>query len=216
MLYIKERKTIISACIKLLDSGHILGTYGNMSIRRGNHILFTPSGADYTLMSPEDIVISDLSGTILEGSCPVTSEKELHLKIYSKRPDIHSVIHTHSENALTLSASDIDEVPCLSEEMAQVLGGSVPLTESYVQGKDHKKLALYAVSAMGSRSSVILRNHGLVSCGRTPEEAFLSCQIAEKSCSMYLSLLKAGLKISSLPDDSIRSEHHRYLYVYGK
>ena len=60
MTYENERRCIIDTCLTMCDLGYFIGTWGNVSMRVGDHILLTPSRVDYQTMRPEDIVVIDL------------------------------------------------------------------------------------------------------------------------------------------------------------
>ena len=116
----------------MCDLTYFIGTWGNVSVRRGNHILLTPSRVDYETMKPEDIVVIDMRGNKIAGNRNATSEKEVHRQIYLVRDDIQAIIHAHTANAMAVSAMAEKEVPCLVEEMSQLLGGSIPITDGYI------------------------------------------------------------------------------------
>jgi L-fuculose-phosphate aldolase len=166
-------------------------------------------------MVPEDIVVIDMDGNKVEGGRNATSEKEVHRQIYLIREDVGAVIHAHTPKAMALSASKIREVPCIVEEMSQLLGGSIPLANEYVPAEQHLLLGRAAAEAIGDKNGVILRNHGPVSCGKDLDEAVLSARIMEKACAIYL-LLLGQMSIREIPEKYIASERHRFLYTYGK
>ena len=64
MLYEEERKDIIRICLEMQEKKYFLGTWGNVSIRVGNHIILTPSRIGYNDMTPESLVVIDLEGNI--------------------------------------------------------------------------------------------------------------------------------------------------------
>jgi L-fuculose-phosphate aldolase len=213
MLYPRERQQVIDACLALQEMGYFLGTWGNVSLRLGEHILLTPSRVDYDTMTPQDMVVIDLEGNRVEGHRNPTSEKEVHRRIYRVRQDVRAIIHAHTEYAMAASAMDIDQVPCLVEEMSQLLGGSIPLARAYVPALRHEELGAVAASAIGSRSGVLLRNHGPVGCGKDLREALLVTKVMEKACKIFLS---AQGPLMTIPDEFVQSERYRYLYTYGK
>ncbi len=215
---IQEQKIahdILDMCLRLTSCGYFLGTWGNISVRVPEGILLTPSRVDYHAMRPSDLVVIDKEGAVLHGNRTPTSEKEVHRRILNLRPDVGAVIHAHTENAMAVSTLNIEEVPCLVEEMSQLLGGAIPLTRSYVPAGQHGALGEAAAGAVGERNAVILRNHGPVCCGRTLEEAFLVVQVVEKACALYLKAKACGTTMP-IPEDNIRSERYRFLYAYGK
>lgn len=215
MLYEKQRIDIIKVCLKMQEIGFFLGTWGNVSIRAGRHILLTPSRVQYDSMQPEDMVVIDMEGNKVEGERNPTSEKEVHRQIYIVREDVKAVIHAHTAKAMAVSASRIDEVPCMVEEMSQLLGGAIPIAEEYVPAEQHFELGKAAAKAIGQKNGVILKNHGPVACGRDIEEAVLAAKVVEKACEIYLSAADKHL-ITEIPKRYVDSERYRYLYTYGK
>lgn len=215
MRYEKESRELIATCRKLEACGYFLGTWGNVSMRVDRGILLTPSRVEYSTMQPWDLVVIDKDGNVLEGNRNPTSEKEVHRRLLNLRPDVGAVIHAHTENAMAVSALDISAVPCLVEEMSQLLGGEIPLSRYYVPAEQHAALGAAAAEVIGSGNALILRNHGPVCCGRTLEEAFLTVQVAEKACAIFLKAAAVGRTIE-IPQEYVRSERHRFLYSYGK
>ena len=216
MTYASEGQQIIEMCLRLQSMSYFLGTWGNVSLRMGEQILLTPSRIEYSEMKPEDIVVIDLEGNKVEGERNPTSEKEVHRRIYQARGDVRAVIHAHTESAMAVSTLEIDEVPCVVEEMSQLLGGSIPLTKAYVKAESHALLGLAAAQALKNRKAVILRNHGPVACGGSLEEALLVTRVQEKACHLYLQSVATGYPLRTIPDAHVESEHYRYLYTYGK
>ena len=215
MRYEEERVKIIEVCRHMQALDFFLGTWGNVSLRMGDHILLTPSRVDYQAMLPQDIVIIDMEGNKVEGERNPTSEKEVHRQIMLVRDDVKAIVHAHTKNAMTLSATHIREVPCMVEEMSQLMGGAIPLSSEYVPAEQHFELGKAAAAAVGDKNGVILKNHGPVSCGRELDEAVLSAKVIEKSCEIYLAV--AGrLNIHEIPEQYVKTERHRFLYTYGK
>src|SRR5690625_5560299 len=98
----QRRCDVADAARRMLDDGLVVGTSGNISARCGKYIAITPSGIEYQLLSPEDIVLVDLDGTVVEGQWRPTSELALHVLLYRTR-DVEAVVHTHSVRATALS-----------------------------------------------------------------------------------------------------------------
>ncbi len=215
MAYAKERRRILDTCLELETMGYFLGTWGNVSMRAGNHILLTPSRVNYRTMQPDDIVVIDMEGNRVEGERTPTSEKEVHRLIYRQREDINAIVHCHSLHATAAACAGLNEVPPLMEEMSQLLGGAIPVTAQYVAAERHHELGTAAAAAIGDRSAVLLRNHGPVCCGRDMDEALLVCRVAEKACQIFL-LVSPELKPERIDEASVQSERYRYLYKYGR
>ena len=213
MMHLQMRQQIVDMCLRLQAMDYFLGTWGNVSVRVSEHILLTPSKVSYDMMTASDIVVVSLDGKKLEGENNPTSEKEVHRQIYRMRKDAGAVIHAHTPYAMAASAGENSEVPCLTEEMSQLLGGGIPITGEYIPAGQHQRLGEIAARTIGNRNGVILRNHGAVAAGRNLEEALLACRVIEKACMIYA--IARSDRLLPIPENAIQSEHHRYFFTYG-
>ncbi|MBP0989844.1 MAG: class II aldolase/adducin family protein [Oscillospiraceae bacterium] len=210
-----EKLYIINTCLWLKKQGYVFGTWGNISMRLPDgNILITPSKVAYETMTPDDLVILAPDGTQLEGFRLSTSEREIHRRLMNKRPDINAVIHTHSPYAMA-AAARTEGVPAISEEMCQLLGGAIPLSSRFVPSQNHVELGEVVADSIGNSNAILIRNHGPVCLGSDLEEAKVCCQVTEKSCMMYLSLLAAG-NISVIEDKYVTAGRDYFLNSYGK
>lgn len=208
------RREIIETCLFLSEKGYFNGTWGNISLRRQEGILITPSRVDYRTMKPEDLVLLSFSGDRIKGNRIASSEKELHRRILEKRSDCSAVIHVHSPNA-TLVAVMRRSIPVLTEEMAQIIGGEV-LCSRYVPGGQHVAFAEAVTEALGDKvMAVLAANHGAVVLGTSLTEAVAAAEVLEKSAWIFAQLA-SGNNYHVLPDDVVREERERYLTKYGK
>lgn len=179
MKLLKERELLVQYGKKLLESDLTKGTGGNLSIfdREEDLIAVTPSGLDYGKTRPEDIILLDRDGTIVEaeeGLLP-TSEVDLHLKIYRERPDVSGIVHTHSIYATALS--------CMGEEIRPVhylaaLGGKrIRCTPYFTYGS--RELADSCLEHLEGNFAVLLGNHGLITVGEDLASAFSKAEHLE-------------------------------------
>jgi len=212
-MYEELKSEIIGVCRQMAAEGFFLGTWGNVSARIGDHIILTPSRIAYDKMQLQDLVVIDLQGYVVEGDRVPTSEKEVHRQIYLRREDIRGIVHSHTKNAMSVSILPIRAVPCMVEEMSQLLGGEIPVTGQYIPAEQHLKLGEGAAEAIGDKKAVILRNHGGVACGKDLEEAVLATYVMEKSCGIYYNV--RGQDFCQIPEAYVQSEHDRYLHRYG-
>lgn len=160
MLMENERIELIHFGKKLVQTGLTSGTGGNLSIRCPNtgQVAITPSGIDFFEIQPQDIVIVDLSGKILESHRKPSSEMEMHLMTYRERPDIDAIIHAHTIYSTVLSCLRMD-LPA-AHYMIAVAGPTVRCAEYATYGT--RELAENAVLAMTDRYAVLLANHGIL------------------------------------------------------
>jgi len=125
------RKQVLDANLDLVRRGLVLYTFGNASgISRGEGlVVIKPSGVPYEKMRPEDLVVTDLDGRIVEGKLRPSSDLPTHLVLYRAFPGIGGVVHTHSRFA-TSWAQARRPIPCLGTTHADYFRGPVPVTEA--------------------------------------------------------------------------------------
>lgn len=154
----------------MITSGLTKGTGGNISIynRKENLMAISPSGLDYFETQPEDVVVLNLDGEIVEGRRKPSSELEMHSIFYRKRDDILAIVHTHSPFATTISALNWD-LPAASYLVAYA-GPNVRCAKYATFGT--KELAEHAFEAMKDRKAVLLANHGLLAGAQDLANAF--------------------------------------------
>src|SRR5208282_2854075 len=158
------RKEIIARCLELENKGYVIGTYGNVSVRVEAGLMITPSRVDYQSLTPADLVEVTLAGEVRGGNRLPSSELEVHRQIYLARPDVGSVVHTHSLFATALYCLH-ESIPVIVEEQSQVIGDEIRCTR-YVPAGKHRALGQEVARALGKSNAVLLANHGTVSCGR--------------------------------------------------
>lgn len=212
---LETRQAVIDTCRWLLTQGYVFGTWGNISVRLDSgNILITPTRVGYAEMTPDDLVVLAPDGTRLQGFRLATSERELHRGILNLRPDVQAVIHTHSPFAMAAAALN-SEIPPLSEEMCQIIGGSIPITPHFVASEKHTELGEVASAALGGKNALLIRNHGPICCGRTLEEAKVCCQITEKAAQIYIHIAQ-NPSISPVQEPWVTAGRNYYLHAYGK
>lgn len=185
---------------RLAAEGLFFECWGNLSVRvpPGDSCIITPSGMDYAGLLPADMVRLDQDGRVVAGRRRPSTEVGLHLAVYRARPAVGAVIHTHSPAATACAAARVP-VPPLSEEMAQVLGGGVPVALYAPPGS--AELGENAVAALGPGQAVLLANHGVLGTGADLAEACLVVRLVERAARMYLLALRAGGPYELAPDE---------------
>ncbi len=174
--YLREKLVVYGK--KLVESGLVQGTWGNISIRLDiDHMIITPSGLDYERLTPDDMVKVNINTLEHEGSMRPSSEKGLHAEIYKNRQDVGAVIHTHSKYSCVYAAAN-KEMPVL-DEYKSILGNEIKLAAYALAGT--KALAKNTASALGKNAGAILANHGMVACGTDIENAFEKCEAIEEN-----------------------------------
>lgn len=209
MLLAGERESIVDSSKQMLKSGLVVGTGGNISIynRKENLLAITPGSRDYSTLEPEDIIIIDPDGKIVEGKGNPSSELALHTIFYKNRKDISSIVHTHSFYATSLSCMD-KGVPAIHYLIASA-GGDVRCASYETFGTN--KLAEKALQGMKGRRCVLLARHGLVSGARSLEKAFTIAGYIEYIAGLYLTCLAAGQDVEPLSLEELEKLNREFV-----
>jgi L-fuculose-phosphate aldolase len=209
LLLSSERELIVDYGKKMVESGLVIGTGGNISIynRDENLIAITPGSRDYSTLKPEDIIIIDLKGSIVDGNGSPSSEWALHTIFYKNREDISSVVHTHSFYASSLSCME-KGVPAIHYLIASA-GGAVSCAPYATFGT--AELADKALFGMKERRCVLLARHGLVSAARSLEKAYAIAGYIEYIAGLYLTCLSAGKDVEPLSMEEIERLNREFV-----
>lgn len=188
----QNKEQIIAAGKKLVNSGLVLATWGNISCRvpRSSYFLITPSGMPYDQLKPEDLVLVGRNGQVVEGVRKPSTEVLMHLAIYTARADVQAVVHTHSPYASSFAVTR-EPIPVILEEMAQLIGGPIKVANYGLPGTE--ELAKFTVEALEQRNAVLLANHGVVAVGSSVHEALTIAFLVEKCAQVMLGAKALGV-----------------------
>jgi L-fuculose-phosphate aldolase len=185
------------------EKGLNYGYSGNVSAKAGpGAYLITPSGVRKAEVKPEDLLLVDGEGRVVEGAGKPSVELPLHLAIYRARPDVNVVVHAHPIYATVLSVLRLDLEPVV-EELALYVGGGVRVADYAPSGTE--KLAENVLKALGDRNAAILANHGVLACGGDVDEALNVLECVERAAQIYLLARLAG-KPTKLPKEVVEHE----------
>lgn len=185
----EKRELIVATGKELLERGLVARTWGNVSCRADDGaFLVTPSGLDYTLTTPEDIVLYKPDGSF-EGRRKPSGEKGVHAVAYEMFPDVNFVIHTHQTYATALGLAGWEDFHLTAEETAAI--GNVAWAEYGLPGQ--KKLKENVRDAMGTGARVVLMaHHGVMVCGTDKDDAMARVMALEKVCEQLVDIPAAG------------------------
>ena len=223
------RRQVLEANLELVRRGLVLYTFGNASgiARAEGLVAIKPSGVPYETMRPEDLVITDLAGRIVEGTLRPSSDLDTHLELYRAFPEIGGVVHTHSRFA-TVWAQAGREIPCLGTTHADYFHGAVPVTDAMPPHEIHSAYELNTGKAIVRRfagldpaefPAVLVTGHGPFCWGRTAHDAAHTAVVLESIAEMaYLSMTlnqALGPLDSTLLDKHFLRKHGAKAY-YGQ
>ena len=170
-MYLEEKKELVEYGKKMSAEGLSSGTSGNLSIylKEEGVVLITPSGIGYFDTTPEDIVVMDLEGNIIEGTRKPSSEWHLHTLFYKNKPEARAVVHTHSKFCTTLATLRMP-IKAVHYVIADAGTNEVPCAPYRRYGTE--ELAKVAVESAKESNAVLLANHGIVVCGKSLKSAY--------------------------------------------
>lgn len=213
MILEQERNDVVKYGKKLITSGLTTGTGGNISIFNREEKLFaiSPSGMDYDETTPEDVVVMDLDGNVVDGKRRPSSEKDLHRIFYMNRNDIDAVVHTHSTYC-TVLATLREPLPASSYLVA--FGGPEIRCGGYAS-YGTPELARLTFDAMKDHQAALMANHGMVAGGKTIASAFTVAEQIEQCAKVYV-IARAIGKPVILDDDEMQRMMVKFRDDYGQ
>jgi len=173
----EHRRDICLAGRWIHDLGYVASTDGNISVRLDpRRILTSPTGISKGMMTPDDLVITDLSGAKISGRRNPSSEIAMHLLIYRRRPDIHSVVHAHPPTATGYAAAGIPLNRAILAELVVSLG-CIPVARYGTPGTPELTEAIEPL--VQNYDAILMANHGVVTYGPDLLTAFFRMETTE-------------------------------------
>ncbi len=189
-------------------------TGGNVSGRdpETGLVVIKPSGVKYPDLKPEQLVVVDLNGQIVEGDLSPSSDTASHLYIYRHRPDVGGIVHTHSPYATAFAAVG-KPIPVYLTAIADEFGGPIPVGGFALIGGE--EIGRVVVDSIGSSPAVLLKNHGVFTIGQTAEAAVKAAVMVEDVARTVWYALQLGVP-EVIPAEDVAKLHDRYTHVYGQ
>lgn len=196
------KEQVCEANLELNRRGIVIYTFGNVSgiDREADRMVIKPSGIDYAIMQPEDMVVVDLkTGKTVEGKWRPSSDTKTHLEIYRAFPEIGGITHTHSINAVAFAQAGID-IPALGTTHADYFYGPIPCTRNLTREEVEEAYELNTgkviVECIKGRCinpiavpGIVVKNHGPFSWGKDADTAVYHAVIMEAVAEMALKTL---------------------------
>ena len=202
MKYQAERDQVVEAAKEMLTRGFTEGTSGNVSMRVAEGALITPSSVPYMKITPDQIILMDLDGNVLEGDSIPSVEHKVHFECYKRREKVGAVIHSHPIVGSIFAAAR-HPLPAFLDEFGVYIGEEVRVAEWGMSGT--QEIADQVADALGEHNAAFIASHGMVAVGRDLEHALLTTARVERAGLIYL-----GTKLLGGPAEI--PEHARDLY----
>lgn len=211
---LEELRQIVWECnLELPKHRLVVMTSGNVSGRDPDtgYVVIKPSGYSYEKLTPEDMVIVDLEGNLIEGHLKPSVDTDTHLFIYRNRPDVGGVVHTHSTFASTFAALGEPIPPCLTA--SAMLGGEVPIGDFVAIGGE--AIGKELLAKIGDKLAIVMQNHGVFTIGKDARQATkMAIEVEEIAKITYFALLRGKPVI--LTEDQLKETQGLYQNVYGQ
>ncbi|NOY88287.1 MAG: class II aldolase/adducin family protein [FCB group bacterium] len=196
-----KAKKILAVGSSLYLKGMLVGSEGNISTRLDEeHILITPSGLNKGSLKSEDLVVVDKNGKQVKGNHKPSSEIAMHLFIYQNRPEINACVHSHAPYATAFAVAGRELPDNLLPEIVLFIG-RIPLTAYASPGT--KVVADTLKPYISDNNAFLLRNHGLVTVGKTLQEAYDRHEIVEHYAQIVYLAQQLG-NATPLPQDNFK------------
>ena len=184
------KRTVCEANLLLPKYDLVTFTWGNVSgiDRELGLIAIKPSGVPYDGMAPEDMVIVDLGGNVIEGKWKPSSDTATHIELYKAFPNIGGVVHTHSRWATTFAEAG-QPIPAMGTTQADYFYGDIPctrpMTEEEINGDYEKETGKVIVETFKNIQAddvpgVLVYSHGPFSWGTDPKNAVHNAVVMEE------------------------------------
>ena len=213
------KEEVCKANLSLVENGLVILTWGNVSAisEDRNYVVIKPSGVDYATMTPDQMVVTDMDGNVVEGGLRPSSDLDTHLELYKAFPEVKSVVHTHSTHATAMAQAEQD-LPCYGTTHADTFYGPVPCTRPLTADEvteDYEKntgvviadtFALRGIDPMAV-PAVLVSKHGPFTWGTSCKKAVENSVILEETARMALLTRQYDPNVSPAPQH-LQDKHY--------
>ncbi len=210
------RRQVSDLHAELTRNELVAWTAGNVSARVPGQdlMIIKPSGVSYDDLTPENMVLTDLFGTAVDGGGSPSSDTDAHAYVYRHMPGVNGVVHTHSTYATAWAARG-EAIPCVLTMMADEFGGEIPVGPFALIGDDSIGRGIVEVLSGHRSTAVLMQNHGVFTIGKDARSAVKSAVLCEEVArTVHISRQLGNLLPIEQPH--IDSLYERYQNVYGQ
>lgn len=215
----KLKEQVYEANMELQRKGLIIYTWGNVSgiDRESGLVVIKPSGVEYDTMKPEDMVVLDLQGNIVEGKYKPSTDTPTHLVLYNNYPTIGGVVHTHSEWATTYAQAGMS-IPAFGTTHADYFYGDIPctrdLTDEEINGEYEKETGNVIVETIGEKDplevpGILVKNHAPFTWGKDPNSAVYNAVVLDKVAQMAYNTMTLNTRVSRVKQNLLDKHYLR-------
>jgi L-ribulose-5-phosphate 4-epimerase len=206
---------------RVLETANLLSRYGLVWMAGGTvcardpqtgYVVVTPSGLDYSRLTPEDMIVTDIDMNLIEGKYRPSVALNLWTGFFRFRPELTGLVHTHSPHATAYSVV-YESIPVITETQADWFGQPIPVTR-YLSVEDPEFPTL-PIEVMGDGFAVLLGNHGPITVGKTLEHALERAVTLEEAARTYSIAKTIGTPVI-LTEKQVQASFDYYHNRYGQ
>jgi ribulose-5-phosphate 4-epimerase/fuculose-1-phosphate aldolase len=163
------------------------------------HFLINPYGLLFEEMTASSLVKVDQEGNkVIDSAHPVNPAGfVIHSAVHAARPEVQCVLHTHTRAGVAVSAQKEGLLPISQQSIFPLIALGYHDYEGVALNEDEKPRL---VADLGDANSLILRNHGLLTCGESVAEAFLAMYVLETACQIQIAAQSGGGELTRVDD----------------
>lgn len=217
------KEKVLKANLDLVKYGVVIFTWGNVSAidKETGLVVIKPSGVDYSVMTSDDMVVTDIEGNRVEGTLNPSTDLPTHLEIYKAYPSVGGVVHTHSAHATSWAQAG-RSIPFYGTTHADYFYGEIPctreLTKDEVNNDYEKNTGLVIAETIGDKDALsmpgaLVKSHGVFSWGKDAENAVHNAVVMEYVAKMAAEAEALNPDITAAPQ-YLLDKH--YLRKHGK
>ncbi|MBE5795243.1 MAG: L-ribulose-5-phosphate 4-epimerase [Clostridiales bacterium] len=205
------KQAVYEANMELPRRGLVTYTWGNVSgiDRESGLVVIKPSGVEYEDLKPEDLVVLNLDGEVVEGDLNPSSDTKTHIELYKAFPELGGVVHTHSPHAVAWAQAGSD-IPCYGTTHADYFYGPIPcarsLTPAEVDEDYERNTGKVIIETFNDRKlnpvhvpAVICRNHGPFTWGKNAAQAVYHAVVLEEVAKMAMYTRQINGQVEAAP-----------------
>ena len=215
------KQRVYEANMLLPQYGLVTFTWGNVSEIDEERGIFAikPSGVEYEKLTPDDMVLVDLTGKVIEGSLRPSSDTPTHIELYKAMTSVRGIVHTHSPYATSWAQSG-RSIPCYGTTHADYIYGEVPclrcLTTKEINKDYEKNTGLLIVNEFErlclepeAIPAVLCKNHGPFAWGKDAHEAVHNAVVLEQVARMAYMAEQINPRIQPAPQALLDKHYTR-------
>ncbi|ROT29501.1 L-ribulose-5-phosphate 4-epimerase [Micromonospora sp. HM5-17] len=210
------RREVAALHAELPRNQLVVWTAGNVSARvpGADLMVIKPSGVAYDEISPANMVVTDLTGRLVDGDLAPSSDTAAHAYVYRHMPEVGGVVHTHSTYATAWAARG-EPIPCVLTMIADEFGGEIPVGPFALIGDDSIGRGIVETLAGHRSPAVLMRNHGVFTIGATARAAVKAAVMCEDVARTVHIARQLGTPVP-IDQRDIDALYARYQNVYGQ